>query len=128
MKDKLFLLKPNFMDNGQGPFYCPDSLPVEGLLSFYPNLRDLIEVTYVDYPRPRQILIQELGESNQGLPVLILNETNIPAVNHLNVMGYEGKYFLSDERQIREYLSIIYGVGHSHAMKNNIISGIEKCE
>ena len=38
MKDKLFLVKPEFMDGGKGPFYCPDSLPVEGMLRFLPSI------------------------------------------------------------------------------------------
>ncbi|HEV7815845.1 MAG TPA: DUF3088 family protein, partial [Janthinobacterium sp.] len=36
MKDQLFLLKPGFSDAGQGPFYCGDSVAVEGLLGFFP--------------------------------------------------------------------------------------------
>lgn len=128
MKDKLFLVKPGFMDEGQGPFYCPDSMPVEGMLGFYPQLRELIDVQYVDFQRPREAVIKELGESNQGLPVLIVNEKNIPLVGHLGVLGYEGKYFLNDEREIREYLSLVYRMGHSHAMKNKNPKGAEVCE
>lgn len=48
LKDQLFLLNPGFKDDaGDGPFYCGDSVPVEGLLSFFPALREEIDVRYV---------------------------------------------------------------------------------
>ena len=40
MKDTLYLLRPGFFNAGVGPLYCGDSLPVEGLLSFFPQLRE----------------------------------------------------------------------------------------
>ena len=73
MKDRLFLLKPGFMDQGKGPYFCPGCAMVEGMLSFYPGLRDKIEVNYIDFPRPRPALVAEIGEENQGCPKLIYN-------------------------------------------------------
>src|SRR5438552_10190480 len=72
MKDQLYLLRPGFMNAGLGPLYCGDSLPVEGLLSFFPQLRSLLDVHYLEFPRPRAALVNLLGEENQGVPVLIL--------------------------------------------------------
>src|SRR4051794_32468069 len=72
MKDRLFLLRPGFYNVGLGPLYCTESLPVEGLLSFFPQLRQLIEVHYLEFPRPRQPLAKLLGAGHQGVPVLIL--------------------------------------------------------
>ena len=54
MKDTLFILRPGFFKDSEGPFYCGDSVAVEGLLSFYPQLRDAVSVEYVDAPRPRR--------------------------------------------------------------------------
>ena len=34
-KDQLFLLQPGFFKESEGPFYCGDSVAVEGLLSFF---------------------------------------------------------------------------------------------
>ena len=34
-KDQLFMLKPGFFKESEGPFYCGDSVAVEGLLSFF---------------------------------------------------------------------------------------------
>lgn len=128
MKDKLFLVKPDFMDDGQGPFYCPDSMPVEGMLGFYPQLRELVDVQYIEFQRPREAVIRELGEERQGLPVLIIAEENVPKVSHLGLQNHNGKYYLADQKEIRGYLSVVYGVGQSHAMKNKHMSRFESCE
>jgi hypothetical protein len=128
MKDKLFLVKPDFMDEGQGPYYCPDSMPVEGMLSFYPQLRELVDVQYVEFQRPREVVIRELGEEHQGLPVLIIAEENVPKVNHLGLRTHNGKHFLNDQKEIRGYLSTVYGMGQSHAMKNKRMTSFEICE
>jgi hypothetical protein len=66
MKDHLYLLRPGFHNAGVGPLYCNDSAPVEGMLSFFPALRTLVEVQYLDFPRPRRALVEALGEQNQG--------------------------------------------------------------
>jgi hypothetical protein len=34
------------MNAGMGPLYCSDSAPVEGVLSFFPQLRDLLDIHY----------------------------------------------------------------------------------
>jgi len=113
-KDKLFLLSPDFFDGQDGPFYCPDSLPIEGLLGFYPQLRENIDVQYIDFQRPRQALVAELGLENQGAPVLILaNSENIPN-DEISVQEYEGRYFVNEEADIRRYLELTFGLGHAH--------------
>jgi Protein of unknown function (DUF3088) len=128
MKDKLFLVKPDFMDGGQGPYYCPDSMPVEGMLGFYPHLRELVDVQYVEFQRPREVVIRELGEEHQGLPVLVISEENVSKVSHLGVQIHNGKHFLNDQKEIRGYLSLVYGVAQSHAMKNKKMTNFENCE
>jgi hypothetical protein len=83
MKDTLYLLRPGFFNAGVGPLYCGDSLPVEGLLSFFPRLRTLLEVHYLEFPRPRAALVETLGEEHQGIPVLILaDEREITDAEH----------------------------------------------
>jgi len=108
MKDQLYLLKPGFHNAGIGPLYCGDSLPVEGLLSFFPQLRSLIDVHYIDFPRPRAVLVSALGESHQGIPVLILSDDRKVTHDALTPNSANGKRFFSDERSIRQYLSAQY--------------------
>ncbi|GFO68666.1 hypothetical protein GMLC_22450 [Geomonas limicola] len=112
-KDKLFLLKPDFMDGTEGPFYCPESAPIEGLLSYYPKLREELEVSYLDFPRPRQAISAEIGAENQGMPVLVLKTGgNLPE----GVLAGEalGKKFISGDKEICRYLSEVYGIGRAH--------------
>jgi hypothetical protein len=105
MKDQLYLLRPGFHNAGVGPLYCGDSLPVEGLLSFFPQLRTLIDVHYLEFPRPRAALVTALGEHNQGIPVLILSPERKIDDADLVPKEANGKRFFADEKSIRRYLS-----------------------
>jgi hypothetical protein len=110
MKDTLYLLRPGFFNAGVGPLYCGDSLPVEGLLSFFPQLRTLLEVHYLEFPRPRAALVETLGEEHQGIPVLILADEREITDEELTPKTAKGKRFLADERSIRRYLSAQYSL------------------
>lgn len=114
LKDKLFLLKPDFMDGEEGPFYCPESTPIEGLLSYYPQLREQLEVCYLDFPRPRQAIMNEIGAENQGMPVIVLSaERRIPA-GDFEAREANGKQFITGDREICSYLSMAYRIGMAH--------------
>lgn len=67
--DRLYLLKPQFMDQGKGPYFCPQLV---GLIAFYPALKRQLEVRWLDFPRPRPELVDLLGQENQSCPVLVL--------------------------------------------------------
>ena len=108
MKDQLYLLRPGFFNVGVGPLYCGDSLPVEGLLSFFPQLRTLLDVHYIEFPRPRAVLVDALGEAHQGIPVLILADGRKIPDEELTPKQANGKRFFADERSIRRYLSAQY--------------------
>lgn len=110
MKDILFLLAPGFTDNGTGPYYCGDSAPVEGLLSFFPSLRDDVDVRYIEAPRPRQAIVALIGNANQSAPVLVLGEGRTLADATIAPREYEGRRFIDNEGEIRRYLSSEYGV------------------
>ncbi len=53
---QLFLLNPDFRDHKYPPsgqtYYCPSSAWLEGILHYYPSLRNEMQVIYVDFPRP----------------------------------------------------------------------------
>jgi hypothetical protein len=110
MKDELYLLRPGFYNVGVGPLYCGDSLPVEGLLSFFPQLRNLLNVHYLEFARPRAALVDTLGEENQGIPVLILADEREITDEDLTPKKANGKRFFADERSIRRYLSVQYSL------------------
>jgi len=67
-KDILFLLEKDFTDGGSEPFYCPESALIEGVLSYYPHLREHLDVRYVNFAKPRAKIVELLGESNQSCP------------------------------------------------------------
>lgn len=108
MKDQLYLLRPGFMNAGLGPLYCSDSAPVEGVLSFFPQLRELLDVHYLEFPRPRRPLIAALGESHQSLPVLMLAAASRLKDAELEPQLANGTRFFTDEKLIRHYLSTQY--------------------
>lgn len=98
---KLFLLKADFQDVNRNPeakYFCPECSPIEGLLSYYPRLRDELEVVYVDFARPRKALVDLLGEENQSCPVLVLEDGS----------------FINDPNQIISHLTQYHGIGNCH--------------
>lgn len=97
----LFLLKPDFQDvnrNAESRYFCPPCALIEGVLSFYPQLRNELEVTYVDFVRPRQAIIDLIGEENQGCPVLILEDGS----------------FLNETDAIIQHLTEKHKIGQAH--------------
>lgn len=112
LKDVLYLMKPGFVNAGLGPFYCGDSVAVEGMLGFYPELRDRIEVAYIDFPRPRQAIVDAIGEDQQSVPVLILSDTSVEP-DGVRTKTANGKRYIADEKQIREYLSLTHHLPRS---------------
>ncbi|CTQ56270.1 hypothetical protein LP7551_04829 [Roseibium album] len=76
MRDTLFLLAPGFEDPAYPgeTFYCWHCALMEGVLASFPNLASNLDVRRIAWPRPRQELVEVLGEENQSLPVLILTE------------------------------------------------------
>jgi len=98
---KLFLLKADFQDASRADdkkYFCPDCVMIEGLLSFYPKLRSELEVTYVDFARPRKVLVDLVGEANQSCPVLVLEDGS----------------FINEPNEIIRHLTEKHQIGNSH--------------
>ena len=111
MAERLFLLNPDWHDDQGGPWFCPAGAYIEGVLAFYPKLHDALEVVYLDHPRPRQPVIDQVGEANQSCPILILDYTfDWPDAQ---VSETTGRRFLQDHA-IAPYLAARYGVGRPH--------------
>jgi hypothetical protein len=96
------------MNAGMGPLYCSDSAPVEGVLSFFPQLRQLVDIHYLEFPRPREPLVKALGDQYQSLPVLILAANRKLKDEELQPGNANGKWFFADQSSIRHYLSTQY--------------------
>jgi len=115
-RDQLFLLKPGFMDGPRGPCYCPSCATLEGVLAFYPRLRDVLDVRYVDFPRPRAAVIAAIGATNQGLPALVIGSGPAAdaALAGLDVREGGGRRFLQGAGDIGRYLARRHGSGEPH--------------
>src|SRR5690242_16196552 len=105
-RDKLYLIEPGFNVEGKPGqrFVCPFCNRLEGLLRSFPEIAAKIDVERVAFPRPRQRVIDEIGEANQSLPVLILTDdspTDLPSAN--------GKSFANDIERILALLSERHG-------------------
>lgn len=107
-KDRLFLLPPSFEDPGipgGGPWICHDCTAMEGYLLQFPHLREQIEIVYLPFPRPRPVMVELLGEDNQGLPRLVIGDDwDGPDVQVSN-----GRRYVADSRPIMRYLAARYG-------------------
>lgn len=114
MKDQLFLLKADFTDQGAGPFFCPESALVEGMLSFYPALREKIEVHYIGFQKPRPELVAILGAENQGAPKLILGDNPPVIPPGVTLDTANGRRFIARDLEICRYLAGVYGFGMPH--------------
>ncbi len=112
-KDTLYLLKPGFEDMGK-PWVCPDCAMMEGYLACYPQLREALDIVYVDYARPRPPLAERLGEAHQNAPTLILAQAALDAGPYGEIQSANGLSFLSDARPITRWLADKYGTAPPH--------------
>lgn len=116
MKDKLFIVKRGYFNGDRGPLFCCEAAPIEGQLSFYPQLREWIDVIYIDAPRPRRVIVELLGEENQNTPVLVLADGRIPADPAVKVRTHGTQRFIDTGADISTYLSTQYGLARSSAI------------
>ena len=102
-KHTLFTLNPWMDADGQGPFYCPGCGVVEGFFTYSKEIRNAIDIVIVNFERPRPLVIEQLGEENQGCPVLVLNGDQAPPENAKKSFS-TGKFFIDDPVEICDFL------------------------
>ena len=112
-RDKLVIIKPNFADPALPGtrFYCWHCALMEGVLASFPDLATRIDVLRIEWPRPRQEVIELIGVENQSLPVLILADDadDEPATG-----SYNGQRFTEGKEAILEALSRRHGIPFPH--------------
>lgn len=106
-RDTLFLLPPGFADN-QRREYCPKCAEIWGVLSYYPAIKESVEIVYQPISKPRADLVELLGDKNQNCPTLVLAEGS-PAFENCGVMVRSGERFINNARDIGRYWSRRYG-------------------
>ena len=112
-KHTLFLLNPGFFDGDDGPFFCPHNAAMEGLLKYEPTLETKLDIRRVEFQRPRQEIVKLLGEENQGLPVLVIDETR-EAPTEAQVSDETGRAFIVGEIAISNFLHKDLGTFKPH--------------
>ncbi|MBA8880044.1 DUF3088 domain-containing protein [Phyllobacterium myrsinacearum] len=110
-RDKLFLIEPGFADpNRPGEvFVCPYCNAIEGLLASFPQFATSIDIERVPFARPREKVIEVVGETNQGLPVLVLGD-NVPD----DATHHDGVAFVSSTGRILDLLTDRHGFPRIH--------------
>jgi hypothetical protein len=116
--DKLFLLKPDFKDNkidNEGKsYFCPQCALIAGIIKYYPHLETMLEINYVDFKRPRPVIIDLIGEDNQSCPVLVIENHQEDNVDLSYFNSYGNKLFINSTDLIAKYFSEKYGIGIPH--------------
>ncbi|MCF1484005.1 hypothetical protein B7W85_24055 [Allorhizobium ampelinum] len=110
-QDTLFLLSPGFED-AKYPgtrFVCPSCNQIEGLLRSFPDLAAKLTIHRVDFPRPRQQVIDVVGEEHQALPLLVFGE-NPPE----DATTYSDTHFIQDTKRILTLLAERHGFPQLH--------------
>jgi hypothetical protein len=112
-RDTLFLLKPDFEDPAYPGrrFYCWHCALMEGVVAGFPELAGKIDIERIDWPRPRQAVIDLVGEENQSLPLLVLAD-DAPA--ELATGSYQGRRFVNDKDAILAVLALRHGIAEPH--------------
>ena len=103
MKDTLFVLRPGFADKGSTHF-CPFSAQVVGFLTYYPQVRDSVDVIELDFAKPREPLATLLGPDHQSAPMLVLGGPRVD-VPDVKIKESGGHWYVEKTIEILRYLA-----------------------
>ena len=111
-RDPLFLFRPGFTDRGER-WFCPFSAQVVGFLAYYPAVRETLDIQELDFAKPRQPMIDLVGEEHQSAPLLVLAGTAEP-VDGVVLGEAKGHRFVEKTIQILRYLAATRGLPGPH--------------
>jgi len=106
-KDLLFLLAPGFIDNDRRE-YCPECAEMWGVLSYFPAIREAIDICYQPLAQPRAGLVKLLGAGRWNCPTLILAQ-GAQTGPHAQVKTANDLRFFNNARDIGNYFAHKYG-------------------
>jgi hypothetical protein len=112
-RDTLVILKPDFIDPAfpGTRYYCWHCALMEGVLASFPELATRIDVLRIEWPRPRNDVVELIGAENQSLPVLIFSDGS----DELLATGsYRGRLFAEGKEPILKALSKRHGIPLPH--------------
>lgn len=106
-KPILYMLAPGFEDNNRRE-YCPECAEMWGVLSYFPAIKEALNIRYVPIDRPRVPMVEMLGEAYQNCPTLVLDvKGEIPM--GVRTQTANGHTFIDNARDIGRYFAHIYG-------------------
>lgn len=106
-RNTLFLLAPGFVDNNRREF-CPECAELWGVLSYFPAIREALDIRYETLAHPRGRLVTLLGEGKWNCPTLVL-APGAEAGPHAKVKTANGARFLDNARDIAKHFAHVYG-------------------
>lgn len=106
-RDQLYLLAPGFEDRGRREF-CPECAEIWGVLSYFPAIKEAVEIHYQPLAHPRPGLVSALGEGRWNCPSLILHP-DADAGREARVREAGGQRVLDNARDIAKYFAHRYG-------------------
>ncbi len=106
-RDILFMLPPGFYDNERRE-YCPECAEMWGLLSWFPAIKESLDIIYVNIAKPREAMSDMLGDKNQNAPTLVL-QADSPEFEDCGIMRYRGQRFINNARDIGKYYAHRFG-------------------
>jgi hypothetical protein len=109
MKDRLFLLAAPFEDEGR-TWYCHDCAALEGALLANPSWSSKVEVHRLGFARPRQMLVDVLGEDHQWMPALVMPAAGAPS----DALRVRDLAILTDPKAIGRALVLRHGGAGPH--------------
>lgn len=112
MKDTLFVLRPGFDDRGAA-YFCPYCAQVIGMLTYYPQLRDTLDIVELTYDKPRRPLSDLLGPDHQAAPMLVLGAER-RAVANVRIAELNGHQVVEKTIEIMRYLAVTRGLPLPH--------------
>jgi len=107
-RDTIFMLAPGFQDNDRREF-CPECAELYGILSYYPAIRDAVEIVHVGIDHPRAPINSVLGEGNFNAPTLVIAEgTDSP--DGVSFKTANGRKYMDSSRAIAALWAARYGI------------------
>lgn len=103
MRDTLFVLRPGFDDKGV-TYFCPYSAQVVGFLSYYPQVRETLDVIELDFAKPREPLATLVGPDHQSAPMLVLGGDKVDVPN-VKIAEAGGHWYVEKTMEILRYLA-----------------------
>lgn len=87
---------------------------IEGILHYFPELNDKIEIIHIDFPRPRKLIVEILGEENQGCPLLIISRDEAEGADTSYFSKHGDWLFVNNKYDIARFLGERFGMAIPH--------------